>query len=109
VTNIVFAYAGHIPFSFISESGNLREFSKALFLLQATDVSVYVVVAIVMYRYTGQEVTSSALGSANKVVMKVAYGIALPTVSCLCRLLHVGRLLNVLAPAGGRHIWPFGR
>lgn len=83
VTNVIFAYAGHVAFfSFISEFRDPREFPKALFLLQATDTSMYLVVAIVVYRYTGQEVTSPALGSASNVVMKVAYGIALPTVSC---------------------------
>lgn len=83
VTNIVFAYAGHVAFfSFISEFRDPREFPKALFLLQATDVTMYLVVAVVIYRYTGAEVASPALGSASNVVMKVAYGIALPTVSC---------------------------
>ncbi|OAG02500.1 amino acid transporter [Paraphaeosphaeria sporulosa] len=81
VTNIVFAYAGHVAFfSFISEFRDPREFPKALFLLQATDVSMYIVVATVIYRFTGQDVTSPALGSASNVVMKVAYGIALPTI-----------------------------
>lgn len=81
VTNIVFAYAGHVAFfSFISEFRDPREFPKALFLLQATDVTMYLVVAVVIYRYTGAEVASPALGSASNVVMKVAYGIALPTI-----------------------------
>lgn len=82
VTNIIFSYAGHVAFfSFISEFRDPSEFPKALFLLQATDISMYLVVAIVIYRYTGQEVTSPALGSASNVVMKIAYGVALPTVS----------------------------
>lgn len=42
---------------------------------------MYLIVAIVVYRYTGVDVASPALGSASNVVMKVAYGIALPTVS----------------------------
>lgn len=88
VTNIIFAYAGHVAFfSFISEFRDPREFPKALFLLQATDISMYLVVAIVVYRYTGQDVTSPALGSSSNIVMKVAYGIALPTVSCSFSLL----------------------
>ena len=82
VTNIIFAYAGHVAFfSFISEFRDPTEFPKALYLLQATDISMYVIVAIVVYRYTGEDVASPALGSASNVVMKVAYGIALPTVS----------------------------
>jgi hypothetical protein len=41
---------------------------------------MYVVVAVVVYRYAGNKVSSPALGSAGKVVSKVAYGIAIPTV-----------------------------
>ncbi|KAF2661538.1 amino acid transporter [Lophiostoma macrostomum CBS 122681] len=81
VTNIIFAYAGHVAFfSFISEFRDPSEFPKALYLLQTTDTLMYVVVAVVVYRYTGTHVASPALGSASRVVMKVAYGIALPTI-----------------------------
>ncbi|KAJ4987307.1 amino acid transporter [Stagonosporopsis vannaccii] len=81
VTNIIFAYAGHVAFfSFISEFRDPSEFPKALFMLQATDITMYLVVAIVVYRYAGVDVASPALGSASRVVVKVAYGIALPTI-----------------------------
>ena len=82
VTNIIFAYAGHVAFfSFISELKNPNDFPKALFVLQATDTLMYIIVAIVVYRYTGTEVASPALGSTGRVVKKkVAYGIALPTI-----------------------------
>jgi amino acid permease len=81
VTNIIFAFAGHVAFfSFISELRDPGEFPKALFMLQATDITMYLVVAIVVYRYAGVEVASPALGSASRVVVKVAYGIALLTV-----------------------------
>jgi hypothetical protein len=91
VTNIVFAYAGHVAFfSFISEFKDPTEFPKALFLLQATDTIMYLVVAIVVYRYTGATVSSPALSSTSDVVKKIAYGIALPTVSLLIPLLPQG-------------------
>ena len=67
-------------FSFISEFKNPKDFPKALFLLQISDVSMYIVVAVVVYRYAGNKVESPALGSAGKLVSKVAYGIAIPTV-----------------------------
>ena len=44
---------------------------------------MYVVVAIVVYRYAGANVASPALSSTGNVVMKVAYGVALPTVSSM--------------------------
>ena len=81
VTNIVFAYCGHVAFfSFISELRVPTDFPKALFLLQGTDTVMYIIAAIVTYRYAGQDVTSPAMGSTSHLVMKVAYGIALPTV-----------------------------
>lgn len=41
VTNIVFAFAGHVAFfSFISEMKNPKDFPKALVLSQITDTSM---------------------------------------------------------------------
>jgi hypothetical protein len=81
VTNIVFAYAGHVAFfSFISEMKNPRDFPKALVLLQVTDTSMYFLVAMVVYAYGGDKVDSPALGSAGTVVGKVAWGLAIPTI-----------------------------
>lgn len=82
VTNIVFAFAGHVAFfSFISELKDPREFPKALVLLQICDTTMYIIVAVVVYRYAGPDVSSPALSSTATTVERVAYGIALPTVS----------------------------
>jgi hypothetical protein len=70
-------------FSFISELKEPREFPKALALLQFCDISLYIVVAVVVYRYGGQDVASPALGAAGPMVKKIAYGIAIPTVRIL--------------------------
>jgi Transmembrane amino acid transporter protein len=81
VTNIVFAYAGHVAFfGFISEFKKPRDFPKALALLQITDTVMYLVAAVVIYRYGGDSVDSPALGSAGTTVKKVAWGIAIPTI-----------------------------
>lgn len=75
VTNIVFAYgkpcpfsqigwtpltethshvAGHVAFfGFISEMKIPTDYPKTLYLLQATDTSMYVVAAVVIYIYGG--------------------------------------------------------
>ena len=80
-TNIVFAYAGHVGFfSFISELKDPRTYSKALFLLQGVDTSMYIIVAIVTYRYAGTDVKSPALSSASPLWQKAAYGVAIPTI-----------------------------
>lgn len=81
VTNIVFAYAGHVAFfSFISEMKNPRDFTKALVLLQVTDTSMYFLVAVVIYAYGGDKVDSPALGSAGTTIGKIAWGLAIPTI-----------------------------
>jgi amino acid permease len=85
VTNIIFAYAGHVAFfSFISELREPRDFPKALLALQICDTSMYLTVGVVVYKYAGPDVTSPALGSTNAKLAKIAYGIALPTVCCFC-------------------------
>lgn len=58
-----------------------KDFPKALALLQTIDMSLYIVAAVVIYRYTGADVASPALGSAGPSISKIAYGLALPTVS----------------------------
>lgn len=49
VCNIVFAYAGHVAFfSFISELKDPKDFPKALAFLQISDVSMYIITAVVI-------------------------------------------------------------
>jgi hypothetical protein len=81
VTNIVFAYSGHVAFfSFISELRNPEEYYKSLFLLQGADTAMYLIVAAVIYAYAGQDVASPALGSSAPLFQKIAYGVAIPTI-----------------------------
>lgn len=64
----------------IAELKEPRDFPKALSILQCLDLSLYLVAAVVIYFYAGDDVASPALGSANPLISKIAYGIALPTV-----------------------------
>ncbi|KAL4969342.1 neutral amino acid permease [Aspergillus stella-maris] len=81
VTNIVFAFCGHAAFfGLAAELKDPRDFPKGLCLLQGIDICLYLVAAVVIYRFGGADVKSPALGSASPVVSKVAYGIALPTI-----------------------------
>ncbi|CAI7568189.1 unnamed protein product [Penicillium manginii] len=81
VCNIVFAYASHNTFfNMMAELEDPREFPKALALLQAVNISLYTIIALVVYRYAGDSVASPALGSTGPLISKIAYGIALPTV-----------------------------
>lgn len=80
-----FAYnptAGHVAFfGFMSELKDPRDYPKSLCLLQGIDTVLYIVTAVVIYVFAGPNVTSPALGSAGPMIAKIAYGIALPTVS----------------------------
>lgn len=81
VCNIVFAYAAHVAFfTFISELKNPQDFPKALAFLQITDVSMYIISAIVIYAFAGSQVANPALNSASNAWRKVAFGVALPTI-----------------------------
>lgn len=72
---------GHVAFfSFISELRDPTTYPKALFFLQGVDTSIYLIVAIVIYRYAGTSVASPALGSTSSLLKKIAYGIAIPTI-----------------------------
>ena len=64
----------------MAELKDSRDFPKALALLQTIDMTLYIVAAVVIYRYTGSDVASPALGSAGPLISRIAYGIALPTV-----------------------------
>lgn len=65
----------------MAELKDPKDFPKALATLQIIDISLYVIAATVIYRYAGADVTSPALGSAGPLISRIAYGIALPTVS----------------------------
>ncbi|KAF4159714.1 hypothetical protein CNMCM6936_004287 [Aspergillus lentulus] len=81
VCNIVFSFSGHVAFfGFMAELKDPHDYPKSLFLLQGIDTCLYIVAAVVIYCYAGDDVTSPALGSASTIVKKVAYGIALPTI-----------------------------
>ncbi|TEY40353.1 hypothetical protein BOTCAL_0436g00030 [Botryotinia calthae] len=81
VTNIVFAYAGHIAFfTFISELRTPSDFPKSLATLQIIEIALYLLSSILIYIYTGSSISSPALLSAGPLVSKVAFGIAIPTI-----------------------------
>ncbi|KAK4549617.1 hypothetical protein LTR36_004918 [Oleoguttula mirabilis] len=81
VSNIVLAYNSQIAFpSIIEEMKEARDFPKALAMLQTLTITIYIVVAVVIYHFAGQDVAAPAIGSAPLLVRKIAYGIATPTI-----------------------------
>ena len=82
VTDKYWSIVVHVSyFGLISEMEEPRDFPKSLALLQVIDTALYLVTAVVTYRYFGPGISSPAPSSAGKVMKRVAYGIALPTVS----------------------------
>jgi hypothetical protein len=81
IANIIFAYAGHVAFfTLFSELKDIKDFPKALSLLQLCEMVMYTISAIVIFLYVGPSVTSPALNSAGILFRKISYGIAIPTV-----------------------------
>lgn len=79
--NIIFAFGGHVAFfSFISELKDPRDFPKALYTLQIVNTTLYIIAAVVIYRFAGPNVASPALGSGSHMMRKITYGISLPTI-----------------------------
>ena len=82
--------AGNVAFfGFISEMKRPQDYPNALFLLQGVAVVLYGIVASVIYYFAGAKVSSPALGAAGQLIRKIAYVVALPTVSAM-------RLVGVL-------------
>lgn len=91
-------------FGLIAEMERPQDFPKALCMLQIFEIVLYVVAAIVIYYYVGNDVASPALGSAGPIMKKVAYGIAIPTVcfDCLFGFLYSSRANIVVDYRCGR-------
>ncbi|KAJ5935333.1 hypothetical protein N7466_004880 [Penicillium verhagenii] len=80
VTNIIFAYLAHVAyFGFMSETEDPRTFNKSLAMLQIIDTILYLVSALLIYRYIGPDVESPAISSLNPLMAKIAWGLAIPT------------------------------
>ncbi|THG98975.1 hypothetical protein EW026_g3291 [Hermanssonia centrifuga] len=81
ITDIIFAYSGHVTFfTFISEMKRPQDFHKALYALQIAATTLYLIVGVVVYAYTGENTVSPALGNTGPTLRRVAYGVALPTI-----------------------------
>jgi len=59
---------------------NPREYPKALYLLQAVDVTIYTLAGALVYKFTGQYTLSPSISSMSITLRKVTYGIAIPTI-----------------------------
>eukprot|EP00871_Galdieria_phlegrea_P003409 jgi/Galph1/4069/GphlegSOOS_G2780.1 len=82
VMDVIFAYAGHLAFfNFIAEMRDPKEFNRALFCLQLSDTTIYLLTGIVMYTFAGGNALSPVISSIHSNVLRnIAYGIATPMI-----------------------------
>ena len=50
-------------------------------MLQVVNTVLYLVAALIIYHYVGPNVKSPAISSLNPLMAKIAWGLAIPTVS----------------------------
>lgn len=107
ISTLIFAYAGTGAFfSIVSEMKDPRQYPQALGLCQGIITAVYLMVAVVVYYFCGSYVASPAMGSAGRIIKKVAYGVALPGLLVSGILLtHVSsKYIFVRVLRGSRHL-----
>lgn len=67
----------------MSETEDPRTFNKSLAMLQIIDTVLYLVSALIIYRYAGPSVQSPAINSLGTLMSKIAWGLAIPTVTMI--------------------------
>ena len=98
-SNILIAFTGHLAYlNVISEMARPRDFPKALALVQVVTTTFYLIVAVVIYQFAGQDVLSPALGSAPPLFRRIVYGLAVPTIivaGVICALVAAKNLVKL--------------
>ena len=78
---IILSFTGQIAYpAIIGEMKSKQAFPKALALALIVTTTMYIVVAVVVYKYAGQDVAELALESAPLMYRKIAYGVGQPTI-----------------------------
>ncbi|KAK5120930.1 hypothetical protein LTR85_005714 [Meristemomyces frigidus] len=95
---------GTIPI--ISEMKKPTDFTKVTVLVACIVSVIYLVISMTMYAYVGQWVASPSLGSAGPLIKKIAYGLAIPSLTVSAGLFnHVSaKYLFVRALRNTKHL-----
>ncbi|KXL51577.1 MAG: hypothetical protein FE78DRAFT_135546, partial [Acidomyces sp. 'richmondensis'] len=81
VSNMILAFNGHIAyFAILDEMKEPRDFPKAVTMLGVISTTFYAIVAVLIYWFDGHSVPAPALNAAGRLVRKIAYGFATPTI-----------------------------
>lgn len=79
VSALVFAFSGTPAFfSIVSEMRNPRHYTRSMMICQGVVTGTYLAIGCIVYYFCGSYVASPALGSAGKLMKRIAYGFALP-------------------------------
>ncbi|EOA87566.1 hypothetical protein ACJQWK_08647 [Exserohilum turcicum] len=75
--NIAFAFSGNQAFpTVLAEMENpSRDYPKAIIIEKCSSITIYVIVAAVVYALSGEQVASPALGSLRTIMAKASYGV----------------------------------
>lgn len=81
VSNVFVSFGAHPSYMpIISEMRDRRQFPKSVGLVVIISFVVYVITGCVVNKYLGQYTKSPSLGSLTPTMVKVAYGLAIPTI-----------------------------
>ncbi|KZV98582.1 hypothetical protein EXIGLDRAFT_807423 [Exidia glandulosa HHB12029] len=81
--NIKYTFVGQTTLpSFIAEMKEPKDFPKALWAVTIAEVIMYTLCGAVMYHFIGEQyMTAPAFGSLRSPYLKIAFAVAIPTVS----------------------------
>lgn len=99
------AYPTYLPI--LAEMHTPRTFNRSLIAVALTTFTLYVIVGCVVNKYLGQYAKSPSLASLTPIMIKVSYGLALPTILIAgCASGQVsGKALYIISFRGRRRRW----
>lgn len=99
------AYPTYLPV--LAEMRSPRTFNFSLIAVACTTFTLYVIVGCVVNNYLGQYAKSPSLASLTPIMIKVSYGLALPTIMIAgCASGQVsGKALYIITFRGRRRHW----
>lgn len=81
ITNILFAYSfALVQFSFMDEMHTPSDYIKSTYAIGTIEIFIYTLTGALIYAFVGDEVGSPALLSADKLIARIAFGVALPVI-----------------------------
>lgn len=81
VTNIIFAYSFTVcQYSVMAEMHSPEDYKKSIWSIGLIEIFIYTMTGALVYRFVGKDVESPALLSANPMISRIAFGVAIPVI-----------------------------